>query len=268
MRRKNKHRAASKKAVQVTQKETPTAEQSSVVIPSIVGKEEPQPPYAWSASLRGRRFATSVGVLGLIAIVIYGLTYIVFGPLGMAVASTILGVVGGRVINTIEVEQGANYEFATPWSPRSWLGVIFLAVIIFQVIDLLVRLWLLPWRLAYGPSFNTSPAAITGVIVCDLSGLILSGVLIGYLMPTRALSAAIVGASLYTGMGLVEAYTGVATYASYAFIASYLDVDPSPEDYEDFRLGLVCGLVIRGLVVVLIARYVAKRRIRKGQVYR
>lgn len=267
MKRKNKRKGAGKKVSPVTLKEEPAAKQSDVE-GSSPPEEEPQPRYAWFASLRGHRFAISIGIFGLITIIVLGFAYIVFGPFGSGVASVVLGVVGGRFINTIEVEEGASNRLASPWTPQSWLGVIFLAVIIFQVIDLLVRFWLLPWRLAYGPSFNTSPTAITGVVVCDLGGLILSGVLIGYLMPTRALSAAIVGASVYTGMGLIEAYTGVATYANYAFIASYLDVVPSPEDYLDFRLGLIGGLFIRGLVVVLIARYIAKRRIKKGQVYR
>ncbi len=233
------------------------------------GKKETEPvKYVWPASLRGRRFVLRISLIGLVIIILVGFVHIAFGPFASGVAFAILGVAGGIIVNTIERDQGVNYKLAIPWTPRSWLGITFLSIILFQVVDLLTRLWLLPWRVAYGPSFNSSTEAIVGVLICEFGGLILCGVLIGYLMPTRALTAAIIGASLYTGMGLVEAYTGVASYSNYAFIASYMNLDPSVEDYQDFRLGLVLGLILRGLLVVIVARYVARRRMRKGLVYK
>ena len=270
MRKKNRHKTIPPKtATKFKATEQAVVQQNISPTPTnSTEKEEPKLVYAWPASLRGRRFIISVAIFGLITVTLFGFTYITFGPFGSGIASIVLGVFGGILVNTIEKEQGANYKLAIPWTPQSWLGIAFLSIILFQVIDLLVRFWLLPWRLAYGPSFNTSAGAMIGVLFFDFGGLILCGILIGYLIPTRAVTAAIIGASIYTGMGLIEAYTGVASYSNYTFIASYMNADISAEDYQGFRLGLVVGLVLRGALAIIVARYIARRRIRKGLVYR
>jgi hypothetical protein len=262
MKRNRRRKATTIKAV-------PSAEKNDVANSNEAERdnEGTRTVYAWPSTLRGHRFVLNAGIFGIATILIFGFTFLVFGPFGSGIASILLGVFGGIIVNTIEKEQGVNYKLAIPWTPQSWVGITFFSILIFQVIDLIVRLWLLPWRLAYGPSFNTSTTAIIGILACDFGGLILSGVLIGRLMPTRALTAAIIGASLYTGMNLVEAYTGVAAFSNYSFIASYMNLDLGADAYQSFRLGLVIGLITRGLIAVLIARYVAKRRIKKGLVY-
>jgi len=87
-------------------------------------------------------------------------------------------------------------------------------------------------------------------------------------MPARALSAAIIGASMFLGLNIMEAYTGAANYSNFMFLASLLGTDADEEGFELYRLGLITGLVVRGILVVLVARYVSRRRIRQGLVYK
>ncbi len=243
----------------LTATKTESANVNGTEEPSITKRKFP---------LRTRGFLFRVTLVAFIAITIVYVIHVTLGPFASAVAFAGLGILGSWMVSKIEESQAITGRLLIPWTPESWLGIAFLSTILFQVVELLIRLWLIPFRLIYGSSFYSSRIAIVGGIIVELSSFVLCGGLIGYLMPTRAITAAIIGASIFLGMNLTEAYTGSVNYANFTFLASTLRLEPEAEGFEIYRLGIITGLVFRGIIVVLVARHVSRRRIRKGLVYR
>ena len=217
---------------------------------------------------RNRSFLLRIAIVAFPAIGIVYIIHVAFGPFASGAAFTALGILGSWIVSKIEESKVISGGLVTPWTPESWLGIAFLSIILFQVVELLIRFWLIPFRLVYGASFYSSRTAIVGGVIVELASFVLCGCLIGYLMPTRAITAAIIGGSMFIGMNLTEAYTGSVNYANFTFLASMLRVEPETEGFEIYRLGIITGLVFRGIIVVLVARAVARRRIRKGLVYK
>lgn len=220
---------------------------------------------SWFAS---KSFLVRSVLIGSISVVLIYLINLTLGAFATAVAFTIMGAIGSFALSRIEQNQEIDSRLLMPWTPESWIGMAFLSIILFQVVEFMVRLWLIPWRLKYGVSFSSSPSAILGGVIFEFLGLVLCGFLIGYLMPARALPASIMGASLFLGINSIEAYTGAANYSNFTFIASLVNLEPDIEGFEIYRLGLVTGMVFRGALVIAIARYVARRRIRRGLVFK
>jgi hypothetical protein len=218
--------------------------------------------------LRRQSFWLRITVSGVVAIAVIYVISVTLGSFASSVALAVLGIIGSWLSNKIEVSQVASDTKILSWTPGSWLGVAFLSIILFQVVELAMRLWFIPFRIHYGASFYLSRTAIGGAILMDWTGFVLCGCLIGYLMPARALSAAIIGATMFLGMNIIEAYTGAANYSNFIFLGSMIGIDPDEQDFELYRLGLIAGLVVRGILVVLVARYVSRRRIRQGLVYK
>jgi hypothetical protein len=230
--------------------------------------EHERPKSAWLTAFRQRSFLFRITVVGSIAIAFIYAISITLGSFASSVALAVLGIIGSWIINRMEQGQAVSGTKMISWTPESWLGVAFLSIILFQVVELAIRLWLIPFRVHYGASFYSSRTALVGGALIEWAAFLLCGGLIGYLMPARALSAAIIGASIFLGMHIVEAYTGTANYSNFMFLTSILGVDPDEEGFELYRLGIIAGLVIRGLVVVLVARYISRRRIWRGLVYK
>lgn len=238
------------------------------------GKEEAavesEPPKREKKSWFARKsFLVRSVLIGSVAVVLIYLINLTLGAFAAATAFTIMGAIASFALSRIEQQnQEINARLLMPWTPESWIGMAFLSIILFQVVEFMVRLWLIPWRLKYGVSFSSSPSAILGGVIFEFLGLVLCGFLIGYLMPARALPASIMGASLFLGINSIEAYTGAANYSNFTFIASLVNLEPDIEGFEIYRLGLVTGTVFRGAFVIAIARYVARRRIRRGLVFK
>lgn len=232
-----------------------------------VGETKPAG-FAWPEALRSRTFFFKLCVALAVSFIVTYFVDLFFGALATGFVLTILSGGVSLWLNSIEKSLGTKYKLALPWSPRTLLGVAFLSIILFQVIELLIRLWLLPMRLIYGSGFSASPIIIIGTVMLDWLGFVLCGWLIGRLMPTKAGTAATIGASLFLCLNLSEAYVGVGTYSNYTYMATLAGLGTDEVSAEVFRLGVVVGLVCRVGLAVLVAHFVARHRIRRGLVYR
>jgi hypothetical protein len=256
---------------EITQISLPTQPDlpSSTESPTLPEVSEAQSAgFVWPEALRSRSFMFKLCVVLAASFILIYFVDLFFGALATGFVLTILSGGVSLWVSSIEKSLGSKYNLALPWSPQSWLGVAFLSIILFQVIELLIRFWLLPMRLIYGSGFSASPIIIIGTVMLDWLGFVLCGWLIGRLMPTKAVTAATIGASLFLCLNLSEAYIGVGTYPNYTYMATLAGLGTDEVSAETFRLGVVVGLVCRVGLAVLVARLVARHRIRRGLVYR
>ncbi len=226
-------------------------------------KEQKAVKYIWPASLQGRRFIIRIAIAVLLLIALAGLAQILLGPFAMTIVIAVFGWIVSYIANNIERDLGTEYKLTLPWTPQSWLGIAFLSIILFQSIPLLLHLWLLPWRIAYGDGFYNHTIVLIGTMFFDWAGFILCGVLIAYLMPKRHLTATLVGASFFIGIMAAEAFTGSFNYGDFTIIASLLHSDADPQGFNAFRAGAVVGLISRVLLTVIVARLISRRRLRR-----
>jgi len=176
----------------------------------------------------------------------------VAGLLSFAVA-----LVASRLINQIETLPKPNGRELVGNFYQNVILPATIGVFVICSSDILVRLWMMQWHWFHShESIPTCSFVLTGALM-DWLGVVAAAVVTATLARNRATFAMMVGLSIYLPLGFTYIFSGDGISRTMTFMAKSCGLDSDSSDQEAAGVGIVVGLLLRGLLAIFVARIVS-----------
>jgi len=177
-----------------------------------------------------------------------------------AAGATVIGLLTIKLLDKLDYNPSLSLDLGVPKLSVAWIYSALAAVFMVSGSDVVVRIVGSILKPINSAAYPCTGWQIVPLVLLDWGGLILAGWIIGHLFPERALALSSMGAVVYILALLLELATltpGDLEYIARCFSLSSSD----PENLSDMGIGMVGGVVVRGYVVIVMAR-IASRGLR------